>query len=80
MPRIYDRQTGRTLAHLDNTEFARFMTLFEEPVHEEEAATLDPMAVERLNDAGEAGTVLLLVEQILAGPDDIDVAWDDSTP
>lgn len=80
MPRIYDRQTGRTLAHLDDTEFARFMALFEEPVHEEEAATLDPMAVERLNDAGEAGTVLLLVEQILAGPDDIDVAWDDSTP
>ncbi|TXK64495.1 hypothetical protein [Alkalisalibacterium limincola] len=80
MPRIYDRRSGRTLAHLDDAEFKRFMTLFEEPVHDEEAATLDPMAVERLNDAGDAGTVGLLVEQILAGPDDIDIAWDDSTP
>lgn len=80
MPRIYDRRSGGTLAHLDDTEFERFMTLFEEPVHDEDAATLDRAAVARLNDAGDAGTVQLLVEQILAGPDDIDVAWDDATP
>lgn len=80
MPRIYDRRTGRTLAHLDDVEFARFMTLFEEPVHDEDAATLDPRALERLDDAGETGTVLVLVEQILAGSDDVDIAWDDATP
>lgn len=80
MPRIYDRRNGRTLAHLDEVEFARFMALFEEPVHDEEAATLDPLAIERLNDAGATGPVLVLVEQILAGPDDIDIAWDDATP
>lgn len=79
MPRIYDRRTGRTLAHLDEQEFKRFMELFDEPVHEEDAATLDPMAIDRLNDAGESGTVLVLVEQILAGPEGLDVAWDDST-
>lgn len=80
MPRIYDRRTGRTLAHLDDTEFARFMGLFEEPVHDEEAATLDPIALERLNESGDTGAVQLLVEQILAGPDAIVVAWDDATP
>lgn len=80
MPRIYDRRSGRTLAHLDEAEFARFMALFDEPVHDDEAATLDPMAIDRLNDAGETGTVLVLVEQILSGAEDIDIAWDDATP
>jgi hypothetical protein len=76
MARIFDRRTGRELARLTDEEFTQFLELFEEPVHADEPTTLDPAALDRLADAGATGPLLILVQEILAGREDLDIDWD----
>lgn len=76
MQRIFDRRTQRTLGLIDELEFARFRSLFQNPISDDELPSIDPAAMERLDEAGASDNLRFVVRQVLDGSDDLDLGWE----
>ena len=75
MQRIYDRRTQRTLGLVNDAEFAIFRSLLLQPSLEEELPSIDPSALERMDEAGASDNLRFLVRQVLDGSDQLDLGW-----
>lgn len=73
MPRIIDRNTGRYLGTLSDAECTQLMALFEEPARSDEPLPFDPDLLEDLAESGASEQLLLMLQQILQGREDLDL-------
>lgn len=73
MPRIIDRNTGRYLGTLTDAECAQLMALFDEPTRSDEPFPFDPDLIEDLAESGASEHLLLMLQQILQGQEDLDI-------
>jgi hypothetical protein len=79
MYRIFDRRTQRTLGTLDAQEFASFQQLLQQPANDDELPTIDPAALEGLQETGASANLRLMVRQVVDGSDWLDLGWEPST-